>query len=237
MMRRLVSAFTLATVIAHPSYAATETMFQKLLRVSGLTANPSQMRGPGDDLDPGDVWVANVGEKPMPLTTGGGYSSPIFSPADGSLLALKGDSVVRIPAAGGAGVVVQKAPSALKLIGFDGANPDEVVVLLGGGGSSPLAILSLSGGKLTPLPYDTKADDQRRMIAQGRSQQRVYGDTTLYIKTESRQGLSRTTEWTDVYIQRGNTTPQNVSSCDGVNCGQPARSPDGRKIAFVKSGG
>jgi Tol biopolymer transport system component len=31
--------------------------------------------------------------------------------------------------------------------------------------------------------------------------------------------------------------PQNVSGCDGVNCGQPALSPDGRRVAFVKAGG
>jgi hypothetical protein len=236
MIRRLIPAFTLAAVVALPSHAATETIFQKLLRVSGLTANPAQMRGPGDDLNPGDVWVVGIGEKPVPLTTGGGYSSPVFSPADGSLLALKGDTVVRIPAAGGAGVVVQRVPGALKLVGFEDTNTDEVIVLLRGG-PQPLAVLSLTGGKLTPLPYDAKAEDQRRMLAQVRGQQRVYGDTTLYIKTESRQGLSRTTEWTDVYMQRGNATPQNLSACDGVNCGQPARSPDGRRIAFVKSGG
>jgi hypothetical protein len=238
MMLRMISALTLAAIVALPSNAATETMFQRMLRVAGLTANPAQMRGPGDDLDPGDVWVVSLGAKPVPLTSGGGYSSPIFSPVDGSLLALKGDTVVRIPAGGGAGVAVQKVPGGLKLVGFDGTNPDEVVVLLvSGGGPSPLAVLSLTGGKLTPIPYDTKAEDQRRMLAQIRSQQRVYGDATLYIKTESKQGISRTIEWTDVYMQRGNATPQNISACDGTNCGQPARSPDGRKVAFVKSSG
>ena len=84
MMLRLISAFTLAAMVSLPSHAATETTFQKLLRVAGITANPAQMRGPGDDFDPGDVWVVSLGGKPAPLTLGGGYSSPIFSPVDGA---------------------------------------------------------------------------------------------------------------------------------------------------------
>lgn len=235
-MMRVILAFTLTAMVAVPSSAAAETLFQKLLRVAGLTASPAQMRGPGDDFERGDVWVVSLGGTPQPLTTGGGYSSPIFSPVDGSLLALKGDTVVRIPTAGGTGVAARTIPGALKLIGFDGKSPDEVVVLMGSGGPSPLAILSLPSGKVTPLPYDPRAEDEGRMLAQVRGQQRVYGDATVYIKTESKQGISRTIEWTDVYLQRGGGTPQNVSACAGANCGQPALSPDGRKVAFVKSG-
>jgi Tol biopolymer transport system component len=57
------------------------------------------------------------------------------------------------------------------------------------------------------------------------------------VKTESKRGLSRTLEWTDVYLRRGCGTPQNVSACDGINWGEPALSPDGARVAFVKSGG
>ena len=114
---------------------------------------------------------------------------------------------------------------------------DEVVVLLDGSGRSPLGVLSLKSGTVTPLPHDAKSDAERRMLAQVRGQERVYGDAGVYVKTESKAGLSRTIEWTDVYLRRGNAPPQNVSACDGVNCGQPALSPDGRRVAFVKSGG
>ncbi len=102
---------------------------------------------------------------------------------------------------------------------------------------APLGVLSLKTGKVAPLPYDAASSDQQRMLAQVRGQERVYGDASVYVKTESKAGLSRTIEWTDVYLRRGNAPPQNVSACDGVNCGQPALSPDGRRVAFVKSGG
>ena len=236
MMRRLVTMLALAALLS--ATATAETMVERLLRVAGLTASPAQMRGPGDDIQAGDIWVASPGAgAPVALTSGSGYTSPIFSPMDGSILALKGESLVRIPAVGGRVVAVQKVAGLLKLVGFDGKNVDEVVVLLDGSGRSPLGVLSLKSGTVTPLPYDAKSEAERRMLAQIRGQERVYGDARVYVKTESKAGLSRTTEWTDVYLRRGDAPAQNVSACDGVNCGQPALSPDGRRVAFVKSGG
>ena len=236
MMRRSVAILAMAALLS--ATAAAETMVERLLRVAGLTASPAQMRGPGDEIQAGDIWVASPGVgAPVALTSGSGYTSPIFSPMDDSIFALKGASVVRIPAAGGRVVAVQKTAGLLKLVGFDGKNVDEVVVLLDGSGRSPLGVLSLKSGTVTPLPYDAKADAERRMLAQVRGQERVYGATSVYVKTESKAGLSRTIEWTDVYLRRGNAPPQNVSACDGVNCGQPALSPDGRRVAFVKSDG
>ena len=210
-------------------------MVEKLLRVSGLTASPAEMRGPGDEPEAGDVWVVSPGGAPAALTSGGGYRSPVFSP-DGSVFALKGDAVVRV--APGSVATLQKVSGALKLVGFDGRNADEVVVLLDrGGAGSPLGVLSLKSGKMATLPYDAKSDGERRMLVQIRGQERVYGDASVYVKTESKRGMTRAIEWTDVYLRRGNQPPQNVSTCDGVNCGQPALSPDGRRVAFVKSGG
>ena len=75
---------------------------------------------------------------------------------------------------------------------------------------------------------------QRRVLAQIRAQDRTYGETTVYTKTETKPGLSRPIEWTDVFVRRGSGSPQNVSVCDGVSCVQPALSPDGRSVAFVK---
>jgi len=236
MTGRLVTMLAMVALLS--ASAAAETMVDRLLRVAGLTASPVQMRGPGDDIVAGDIWVASPGgPAPVALTSGGGYTSPIFSPINGSILALKSDSVMRIPASGGSGAPIQKAGGVLKLVGFDGQNTDEIVVLLDGSGRSPLGVLSLKSGRVTPLPYDAKSDSERRMLAQVRDQARVYGDASVYVKTESKAGLSRTIEWTDVYLRRGNASPRNVSACDGVNCGQPALSPDGRRVAFVKSGG
>ena len=221
---------------ATPTLLAKESLLAKLLRIAGLTAAPSQLRGPGDELAPGDIWIANLDQQAArALTTDGGYRSPVFSPADRSIYALRGDAIVRISVDGASAVAV-KAPGAIKLVGFDAQNPDDLVVLVDApAGQSPMAVASLKSKTMSPLPYDPKSADERAVLAQVRAQDRVYGNATVYTKTESKQGMSRKLEWTDVYLQRGSTPPQNVSKCDGVNCGQPALSPDGQSIAFVKS--
>jgi hypothetical protein len=237
MMRHVARIATIASLLASLSAAAAESMIDKLLRVAGLTATPAQMRGPGDDADAGDIWIADLGGAPVSaMTAGGGYRSPIFSSTDGSIVALKGETLVRIPSSGGSAVAVQRATGVLKLVGFDARNPDEIVVVLDGG-ASPLGVLSMSNGKVMRLPFDAKSEAEQRMLAQIRGQERVYGDAAVYVKTESKRGLTRTIEWTDVYYRGRNAPPRNISACDGVNCGQPALSPDGRRIAFVKTGG
>jgi len=236
MMRHLIRLAAIGSLLMLPAAVAAESMVDTLLRVAGLTASPAQMRGPGDEVEAGDIWVAGTaGGAASALTSGGGYRSPVFAP-DGSIVALKGDALVRIPAGGGSAASVQRAPGVLKLVGFDAKNADAIVVLLDGG-ASPLGVLSPKSGTVTSLPYDGKSDAERRMLAQVRGQERTYGDASVYVRTESKRGLARAIEWTDVYLRRGNAPPQNVSACDGVSCGQPALSPDGRRIAFVKAGG
>jgi hypothetical protein len=213
-----------------------EPLLTKLLRIAGLTAAPSQMRGPGDNTAAGNIWIASVDRRSeRALTTDGGYRSPIFINDTPLVLALRGNRVVRLGVQGGSAIPAPDAPNIVKLVGIDATSPGEVVVLLDAPArSSPLGVLSLQSGKVSPLRYDDSSEQQRRMVAQIRSQDRTYGDTTVYTKTETKPGLSRTIEWTDVFLTRGAGSPQNVSACDGANCVQPALSPDGRSVAFVK---
>ena len=238
MFSRVSTGLAAALVLSMPAAAAAETLVQKLLRIAGLTAAPTQMRGPADEVEPGNIWIAPADKgAAKALTTDGGYTSPLFSP-DGRVYALKGGTLVRLPQETGAGVAVHKVPGAVKLVGFDGANADDLVLLLDAPrAGSPLGVLSLKSGRVTPLPYDAASEEQRRMLAQIRGQEREYGTTTVYTKTESRRGLSRNLQWTDVYIRRGTAAPRNVSACDGVNCVQPALSPDGRGVVFIKTEG
>jgi hypothetical protein len=237
MRLRRLPLLGLALLIASSSVVAAETFVQRLLRVTGLTASPTQMRAPGDDVVSGDIWIATVGgPPPVQLSSSGSYRSPIFSPADGSILALDGDVLAAIPAAGGAPSRLLVVPGLAKLIGFDARNADEIVVLLSQG-SSPIGVLSLKSGKVSPLEYDSKSEAEQRLLAQARGQDRIYGDMTVYLNTETKRGLSRTVEWTDVYLSRANQQPQNISTCNGVSCGQPALSPDGRLVVFVKTRG
>ena len=217
--------------------AAQESLLQRLLRIAGLTAAPSQLRGPAEAVAPGNIWIVPTDRgTPKALTLDGGYTSPIFS-TDGRVYALKGDTLVRLPQETGAGVAVHKVPRALKLVGFDSANADELVVLLDSLGflASPLGVVSLRSGGVTPLPVDPASDEQRRMLAQIRGQERLYGRTSVYTRTERRGGVARNQEWSDVFIRAGDAAPRNVSACNGVDCVQPALSPDGRSIVFIKT--
>jgi hypothetical protein len=227
---RVVAAFALSVPVV-----AQESLLQKLLRVAGLTAAPSQLRDAGEAVTPGNIWIVPVDRgTPKALTLDGGYTSPVFS-TDGRVYALKGDTLVRLPQETGAGVAVHKVPSVMKLVGFDAANPDELVVLLDpSSGSSPLAVLSLRSGRVTPLPIDPASEEQRRMLAQIRAQERSYGTTSVYTRSERRRGTGKSVS-SDVYLRSGNGAPRNVSACDGVHCVQPALSPDGRSVVFIKT--
>lgn len=234
---RLMKYLAVAAALTVPiSAAAAGPLVERLLRVTGLTLAP-QTRGPGDEAEAGNVWIVNLDRRTTrALTTEGGYRSPVFAPAGGGVYALKGGTILRIPLDSGDAVAVQKVAGALKLVGFDRTGTDELVVLLDpGAASSPLGVVSLKSGELTLLPYDAKSGDQRLMLEQARAQDRAYGDTFLYTRTESKRGLSRNIEWTDVYLRRGNAAPQNISLCDSVNCTQSALSPDGRSVAFIKT--
>ena len=229
---RVPTAFVAALVLSVPAVTTTQTLTEKLLRVAGLTPGPAPARGTDAAVAAGNIWVATTDKSTSKaLTTDGGYTSPIFSP-DGRMYALRSGAVVRLPQETGAGVAVHKVPGALKLVGFDAKNPDDLVVLLEtSGAGSPLGVLSLTSGRVTPLPYDAASEEQRRLVARIRSDERQYGATGVSTNAERRGNL----RWTDVYVRTGTAAARNVSKCDGARCGQPALSPDGRSVAFIKA--
>ena len=62
------------------------SFLQTLLRVTGISATPSSQKGPGDELQAGDVWIASRAQGTrLRLTREGGYRSPVFGPAALSL--------------------------------------------------------------------------------------------------------------------------------------------------------
>jgi hypothetical protein len=214
-----------------------EPLLTKLLRVAGLTAAPSQMRGPADDAAVGNIWMVSIDRRDArALTTDGGYRSPVFLPNGSTVLALRESTIVRLGVSGRNAAPVPVKTGVAKLVGVDSANASEVVVLLEAPdpSGSPLAAVSLQNGTVTALPFDASNEAHRRLLAQIRAQDRSYGDTTVYTRTESKPGLSRPVEWMDVFLKRGAASPQNLSACDGVNCVQPALSPDRRSVVFVK---
>jgi len=69
MTRRVVMAVMGATSLVTGLLAQTprppEPLLSKLLRIAGLTAAPSQMRGPADDAAVGNIWIASVDRRSL----------------------------------------------------------------------------------------------------------------------------------------------------------------------------
>lgn len=224
----------IAVILAFPSGADADPFLKTLSNFFNLGSSAAQMKGPGDEVATGSIWTADIEKKTTTqITQDEGYRSPVFTTTNADIFALKGDSLVRIKP-GGSPEEVRKVNGIVKLVGFDSKNPDEILVLLKDD-NSPLAVLSLKTGNVALLPYDPKSDYHKLVLAKIRGQGRILGTTRAFVKKVSKQGLSHIIEWTDVYVKRGDTEPQNVSGCDGVNCAQPALSSDGRLVVFVKS--
>ena len=234
MTRSLIVAVAAAgLLLATP--ASAQSLLQKLLRIAGLTAAPSQLRNPSG-APVGDIWAADVtaGTR-RALTEGGGYRSPVFSPDGSSLYALRDDVLVQL--ADGQVTMGVSIPGVLKLVGFDAAAPGELVVLLDGRDAvgTLLAVVTPHDRRIAPLAVDMNEAAERQMITYIRGDERVYQDARLFTRTETKAGAIRPIEWTEVYLQRGAAAAVNVSRCDGANCSQPAMSPDGARVAWVRT--
>ena len=222
-------------VLALPAQTrGAETLLERLLRIAGLSAAPGQLRGP--EPEPGSLWVAMPGGgQAERWTSASHYSWPVFA-ADGSLYALEGDSLVRIAAPGLAPVRVQALPGVAKLVGFEPGVPD-ALVLLRNSAAAPLAALSLRSGAVRTLDLDLGNAKAQSLLGRMRGQSRGNAELLVLVQTQSRSGLARTLEWTDVVALPRRGEPANLSRCDGLNCSQPALSADGTRVVFVKADG
>ncbi len=219
-----------------PTTPPEESVWQKLLRVAGISATPSTLKAPGDDLASGELWLVDLETgTPRRLTAVGGYRSPIFEPGAETLLALSGDQLVRIPLLGGEPRRLQQT-RAVKLVGFVAGEARRVLIVLRDDTGQPVAaFLSLDTGDIEALALDRDSNQGRRMLHHLQGWERIYSTAKLYIRRQTKRGLVGAVDWTDVFIKRDASDPVNVSRCDGIDCGQPSLSPDGGRVVFVKS--
>lgn len=233
---RLLCSIGLLAGLVSGERAGAATATEWALRFFGISANPSSMKGPNDDPGPGDIWIADLPEqKPVALTTGGGYRWPVFEPGGGAVIALRGGAVVRVPLAGGPQRVLHPAGRVGKLVGFDRKDGSKVLVLLvADDGSVVPGEFHLATGKASGFQEGRK---DLNLMAHLESQQRVYGKAVVFSKAMSDTTISGAQiEWTDVHYADGQSAARNVSRCKPVNCNQPSLSPDGLKVAFIKAG-
>lgn len=212
------------------------TFWQWFLRFTGISATPSSQKAPGDEALPGDIWLVQVeSSQALRLTEDGGYRSPIFLAGDQKILALKSTDVMEISVTGGQPRKLFCVAPLVKLVGVNMDDPTSILVLIVDQNRKPvLALLSLNNGSVTAIPSEAP-DEYRRALNHAKSWERVYGNSRVYVKTEVKNDLAGPLEWTDVYLKQADSEPRNISRCDGINCGQPSLSRNGRAITYVKA--
>lgn len=216
-----------------PAPPKKETFGQWLSRITGISVTPNMLRGDDPDFA-GDIWIAELKTNTQRrLTRTGRYRSPVFLPGETQLLALKDNTVVKLALDGGAEEPMASLSNAEKLVGASAAGTavlfvakDKEQIIVG--------VLDWQTKQITRLDYDQEAD--AKMIAHLRGWERVYdgGSKVLFTQTETKEVADKTVLWSNVYYRQGQQAAQNISRCDGVNCGQPALSTQARMVAYIK---
>jgi hypothetical protein len=209
-----------------------------LLKFLGISDSPSTLKGPGDEVTSGELWLADLDSRSTrALTSGAGYRSPVFMPGTNDVLALQGTDVVRIPSRGGEGKKLHSVDAIVKLVGAGSDDPEKVLILLRGGadGHPRVGFLNVSTGAVTGVPYDLASNQDLQMLESLQGWSRTYGDRQIYVKRKTKHALSGIVEWSDVFLKVGDQEPVDVSQGDGVNCGQPSLSENGHLLVFVKA--
>jgi hypothetical protein len=238
MMHRPIVCALLLMLLVGSASSQTTSFTEKLLKFLGISASPGTLKGPGDAVTSGELWLADVqAGTTRALAPGDGYRSPIFLAGTKDVLALRGTDVMQVPTAGGGGRKLYSVNGIVKLVGASTADAGTVLILLRGeaGGRPRVGLLTLSTGAVTPLPYDPASSQDLQMVEDLEGWSRTYGDRHIYVKRQTKQAFSGTVEWRDVFLQVGNQPPVDVSQCDGANCGQPSLSADGHWLVFVKA--
>lgn len=214
------------------------SLTERLLKFLGISDSPGTLKGPGDEVTTGELWLADLQARTTrALTPSAGYRSPIFLAGSGDVLALRGTDVVRVPNAGGEGKKLYSIDRILKLVGASSEDAATVLILLRGeaGGHPRVGLLTVPTGAVKPVPYDPASHEDLQMVEGLEAWSRTYGDHRIYVQRQSKQALSGTVEWSDVFLQVGSREAVDVSLCDGANCGQPSLSADGHWVVFVRT--
>jgi len=222
-----------------PAKKQAPDFIDKVLKFLGISDSPGTLKGPGDEVVKGQLWVADLGSQSIrAVGKGDGYRSPVFVPGSNDILALRGSDVVRFPAGYAETKKLCSTAGVTKLVGFSADDPDTVLILQSGdaGGHPRIGLLSVSTTKVTPLAYDPRSSAELQMVENLEGWTRTYGDKQTYVRRQSKQALSGVVEWSDVFLKTDGQAPIDVSQCNGANCGQPSLSTDGQLLVFVKTG-
>jgi len=233
-MRKTLSLVACGTLLLCP-YVTADGLLNKLLRITGISATPSQQKAPGEEAT-GEIWISNVetGTR-QKLGHENGFRSPIFGPKDEAVLAVKGGALWRVSLQTGAASKIHQIAGLTKLVGIDRHDSDKILVLIKADSTTEPALLSLATGAIAQISYDANSPNDRKLLNHLKGWERVYGDTMVYPRAQTRESVTGTVEWQDVFLKKDDAAPVNVSRCDGANCGQPSLSGDETKVVFIRT--
>ena len=223
-----------------------ESWWQKLLRIAGISAAPTRQRGPGETPKPGDIYVYNLVRKTDRKLASGNYSSPIFLAGDDKILALTGNSIVRIPVSGGAGETFSNNNRIVKLVGQSMDDPKQVLVLTSDGNQTSVGILSLVDFGVTVIPHETETEEGKAIFARITGGDRNYCGTEVYEELQcERDSVTNNCkldeanrikkQWSDIMIAWPFRQPVNITKSTGDYCRQPALSLDAQQVVYIRT--
>jgi hypothetical protein len=235
---KMVLVFFLSVLpLAGQSKQKTESFWDKVLRITGVSATPSSLRGESNAGD-GDIWItaATANAAPQRLTEKGGYSSPVFEVKRRSVLALKGGDLYRVSLNGESPARLRSLIGISKLVGTSRDEADQLLVLIKDArGRTGAALLSIQTGAITSISYDPQSKEDEVMLAHLAGWERVFGDVRLYCEDNEQEGAGGSTiRFSDVYLKHGSNPPINLSNGKGVSSCEPSLSPDGERVVFIR---
>jgi hypothetical protein len=219
-MRRALALLVTCACFAQPpaqkkdAAQKVRAFLEWLARVSGLSATSSGLRGLAVDHQ-GDVWSEPIeGGARQRLTFEGGYSWPIFSSNDRSVIALRGGDLWSAALNGGS--PVKLAHTLAGITSLLGSGPDGIVVLT----AEQIGTFSPDSGVFSSFPASKEDSD---VIDRLRAPIRSYDNGQLTVS--GRSGA--------ILIE--NRGQKREIALENASVWEPSVSHDGKRLIYIRS--
>lgn len=224
----------LCMLLIMPWHSVAAGSFSRVLQVMGITIAPSGVKSPGS-IFRGNLWLSKIdgpgAHEPKPITRDGTYHSPLWSPDSNKILVAKENNLVQLEIDGSRETILFSLPPSTTLHGFDQRDTKSVLILQEKNDDIVPAVLSLTTGKITLLPYDKKDSADRTAVDRLSGDNRSYDNIEIVVDRQSIFDAAGNEEQINKIHIKANQKVA-VIPCPG-DCTQPALSEDGQQLVFV----